>query len=65
MVFHKVVEADDRPVLDGSMTTADLVFVLDNLRFRRSNLQTIAIDKHVRDFLLCAVRDRQGKRLAP
>jgi hypothetical protein len=60
MVFHKV-EADDWPVIDGDMTADDICEVLGRLYFRRSDLQVIQVDRHARDFLVAAVRDRQGK----
>jgi hypothetical protein len=60
MGFHKV-EADDRPVLDGDMTGADMCDALARLSFRRSGLQMVALDKAARDYLIAAVLARQCK----
>jgi hypothetical protein len=60
-VVHYRIEADDRVVIDGDMTPRDIVTALDRLTFRRTDLQTVAIDRAARDYLVAALRDRQGK----
>jgi hypothetical protein len=43
--------------MDESMTAADFVYVLENLRFRGS-LGTLQLDRHARDYILTALRRR-------
>jgi hypothetical protein len=43
--------------VDESMSGADFVYVLENLRFRGS-LGTLKLDKHARDYLIDALRRR-------
>jgi hypothetical protein len=47
--------------LSGDMSGADLAYVLGHIRFR-NGLQTIALDKAARDYLLDAVVARIGGR---
>jgi hypothetical protein len=43
--------------MDESMSGADFVYVLENLRFRGS-LGTLKLDRHARDYLINALRCR-------
>jgi hypothetical protein len=42
-------------IADGDLTPRDLTFVLQNLRFGRSALATLRIDREVRDFLIRSI----------
>jgi hypothetical protein len=51
----------DRPLpecLTGDMRPNDLLDALDRLRFRRTDFQTIVLDKAARDFIRDAIRAR-------
>jgi hypothetical protein len=52
----------DRPplpeCLTGDMRPNDLIDALDRLRFKRTDLQTVTIDKATRDYIRDAVRAR-------
>jgi hypothetical protein len=50
------------PMLDASMTPADVAAVLRDLKFLRGHPETIRLDRDARDYLLDAVTARQGER---
>jgi hypothetical protein len=53
-------DSDPRPpddVVDGDMTAADLIFVLEHLPFR-GTLVPLRLDKHARDYIIDALRRR-------
>jgi hypothetical protein len=55
------IESD---VADQDMTARDLVWVLENLRFRHPNaLSTLRIDRGVRDFLVRAIAPPGDRRI--
>jgi len=50
---------DDRVILDADMTPADIVGVLERLKFREDQFHRIEIDNAVRDYLVAALSARR------
>ena len=52
--------AESTTYMDSEMTKANLIAVLEDLRFSRRGepLQVIALDRQVRDYLLNALRSK-------
>jgi len=52
---HFFTERPEADTLEGDMSKADLIYVLEGLRFR-NGLLTIKLDRDVRDFLVRTLR---------
>ena len=52
---HYFIERPEADTLEGDMSKADLIYVLESLRFR-NGLLTIKLDRDARDFLVRALR---------
>jgi hypothetical protein len=59
MVDVNTADYLNRPeILDCDMRTADVIEILERLKFERTSLRTVKMDSAVRDFLVAALRRR-------
>jgi hypothetical protein len=60
-LYHDAEWRPPEDVVDGDMTPGDIIFVLEHLPFRdRGAFVPLKLDRHVRDYLLTAVRRKHN-----